>query len=111
MTKKTAQKAAPRGKAPKAHGGKFVVVRTYSAGVHVGTLVSHNGLDVVLAGARRLWRWRGANSLHEVALRGVAEEYTRLSEPVDEIALTEAVEVITCTPEARDNLVRSRWGA
>jgi len=103
----TKKKAAPRGKSQAA--GRFVVVRTYSAGVHVGTLVSHSGLDVVLADARRLWRWQGAHTLHEVALRGVAEAYTRLSEPVARIALTEAVEVIDATAEARANLTRSRW--
>lgn len=91
--------------------GPFVVVRTYSAGVHVGTLVSRKGRDAVLSNARRLWRWRGANTLNEVALRGVAEEYTRLSEPVSSITLTEAVEVIVTTKAAAANLSRSRWAA
>lgn len=89
----------------------FVVVRTYSAGVHVGKLVSRRGCDVVLTNARRLWRWRGANTLNEVALRGVAEEYTRISEPVDSITLTEAIEVLVTTKMAAANLSRSRWSA
>ncbi len=89
----------------------FVVVRTYSAGVHVGTLVSRSGREVTLADARRLWRWSGANTLHEVALRGVDEKYTRLSEPVAMITLTEAIEIIPATAEATANLARSRWGA
>ncbi len=96
--------------------GKFVVVRSYAAGVHVGTLVesrdSESGRAIVtLKNARRLWRWRGANSLHEVALRGVAEEYTRLSEAVAEVEVRDVLEVITATPEARANLERSRWAA
>ena len=89
--------------------GPFVVVRTYSAGVHCGTLVSQKGREVVLSDARRLWRWSGANTLHEVALRGVDEAYTRLSKPVASITLTEAVEVIPATKAAADNLARSRW--
>jgi hypothetical protein len=89
----------------------FVVVRTYSAGVHVGTLVKHAGREVVLANARRVWRWRGANSLNELALKGAAEDYTRISEPVAEITLTEATEVIPATKEAAANLSRSRWAA
>ena len=89
----------------------FVVVRTYSAGVHVGTLVSRKGREVVLADARRVWRWRGANTLHELSLRGASEEWTRISEPVAEITLTEAIEVIVATPEAARNLSRSRWSA
>lgn len=87
----------------------FVVVRTYSAGVHCGTLEGRMGREVVLSDARRLWRWSGANTLHEVALRGVDEAYTRLSEPVASITLTEAVEVIPATAQAAANLGRSRW--
>ena len=35
--------------------GKFCVIRTYSAGVHVGTLTKHKGTKVTLANARRIW--------------------------------------------------------
>ena len=90
--------------------GSFVLVRTYSAGVHCGRLVSREGRECVLAEARRIWRWRGANTLHEIALRGVSEEYTRISEPVESIMLTEAIEVIRCSAESIENLIRSRWG-
>ncbi len=89
----------------------FVVVWTYSAGVHVGTLVKREGREVTLADTRRLWRWSGANTLHEVALHGVDEKYTRLSEPVATITLTEAIEIIPATAAAAANLRRSRWGA
>lgn len=89
---------------------KFVIVRTYSAGVHCGELVKRSGKDVVLTNARRIWRWRGANTLHELALRGAAKEWTRISEPVAEITLTEAVEIIACSEAARVNLSGSRWG-
>lgn len=88
---------------------KFVIVRTYSAGVHIGELVSRKGTEVTLANARRLWRWRGANTLNEVALRGVAQEYTRLSEPVPSIDLTQAIEVIPVSRGAVVSLTASRW--
>lgn len=45
---------------------QYVVVRTYSAGVHAGELVSQNGKEVTLKNARRIWYWRGANTLHEI---------------------------------------------
>lgn len=89
---------------------QVVVVRTYSAGVHVGTLVECKGQEVILRDARRVWRWRGANTLHELALRGASTtEYTRISEPVPEILLTQATEVIPASKEAAANLARSRW--
>ena len=90
--------------------GEFVVVRTYSAGVHFGTLAEIAGTCVKLTGARRVWRWRGANSLNELANAGAAEEYTRISEPVEAILLTESIEVIPCTKKGKANLSRSRWG-
>lgn len=90
--------------------GKFVIVRTLSAGVHVGILMRCNGTAVELKNARRLWRWRGANSLHELSIRGAAKEWTRISEPVETILLTQAIEIIPCTEVAQKNLEQSRWG-
>ena len=87
---------------------EIVVVRTYSAGVHIGELVSRKGSEVTLRNACRLWRWRGANTLHEVALRGVADEHTRISERVTGITLTGAIEVIPATVEAAATF-GSRW--
>lgn len=88
---------------------QYVVVRTHSAGVHVGELVERKGSELTLANASRLWRWRGANSLHEVALRGVAQEWTRISEQVPSIVLTGAIEIIAASPTARANLTIPRW--
>ena len=96
-------------KATKKSAAKWVVVRTYSAGVHCGELVSLDGTEAIIRNARRIWRWRGANTLHEVALRGVDMEYSRISEPVEEITLTQAIEVISATAAARENLEVSRW--
>lgn len=79
---------------------QYVVVRTYSAGVHVGTLDQRNGKEVMLLDARRIWNWNGANTLHEIALRGVAQG-SRVSEPVSRILLTEAIEIIAATDAAR----------
>ena len=75
--------------------GPLSIIRTYSAGVHVGEVVGHDGTVVKLKNARRLWRWRGANTLNEISLSGVnRNEYTRISEIVSEITLTEAIEII-----------------
>ena len=74
--------------------GTFVLVRTYSAGVHFGTLVSKDGQEVVLRDARRLWSWTGALSLSEVATKGIKIDSSKISVPVDEIILPQAVEII-----------------
>lgn len=88
---------------------QYVVVRTYSAGVHVGELVERKEKEAVLANARRIWRWDGANTLHEVANHGVAKT-SKVSEPVESITLTEVIEVISATAEARENLESQEWG-
>ena len=89
---------------------KFVVVRTYSAGVHFGKLVSQSddAKVVVLKAARRMWRWSGAYTLNEVAAKGIGAE-SKVSCPVPEIRLSEAIEVITCTSEGRASLEASKW--
>lgn len=74
--------------------GSFVLIRSYSAGVHFGTLESRKGKEVHLKNARRLWNWNGALSLSEVAMKGVDIKNSKISVPVDEIIITEAVEII-----------------
>ena len=107
-----ATKKAAKGNSKKATNGKsartFVLVRTYSAGVHVGELVERRGREVDLANARRIWSWKGANTLHEVSLSGVASG-SRVSQPVEAITVLEAIEVIACTPEARRVIESVPW--
>ena len=83
--------------------GKHVIVRTYSAGVHFGTLKGREGQEVVLANARRLWYWEGAFTLSAVSLDGVKKS-SKLSVTVPEILLTEAVEIVPCSAKASKNL-------
>lgn len=86
---------------------KAVLVRTYSAGVHFGFLVSRKGKEVSLSGSRRIWSWKGANSLSEIATSGVAAG-SRVAVAVDTV-LTEAIEIIDCKPEAVKNLTAATW--
>jgi len=83
--------------------GKYVVVRTYSAGVHMGTLVSQKGQEVVLENARRLWSWVGAFTLSEVATNGVAAG-SKMSVAVPSITLTQAIEIIQVSPVTAKSL-------
>lgn len=80
--------------------GQHCVVRTFSAGVHLGEVASKDGKSVVLKNARRLWRWQGAFTLSEVATKGVAKT-SRIAVAVPVIELTEAIELIPTSEEAR----------
>ena len=82
---------------------KYVVIRTYSAGVHCGTLVSQKGKEVLLKNARRIWQWIGAFTLSEVSQRGISAG--RVSCTVPMIVLTEAIEIIPCSVEGKKSLL------
>lgn len=84
----------------------FVIVRTYSAGVHFGYLKSRNGKEVVLKDARRAWYWSGAATLSEMSIRGVKNpDKCKFPEPVGEILLTQAIEILYCTEDAKQSLL------
>lgn len=93
--------------------GTMVVVRTYSAGVHFGTLAAANksGRKVTLTDARRIWYWKGANTLHEIATEGVNVKESKVSKPVARIVLTEATEVLAMTDAATANLAGASWAS
>lgn len=74
--------------------GDFVLIRTYSAGVHFGTLFEKDGKEVTLINARRLWSWTGALSLSEIANKGLDLKNSKISVAVEAITLTEATEII-----------------
>ena len=82
--------------------GKYVMCRTYSAGVFAGTLEERNGKEVRLSNARRIWYWDGAASLSQLAQSGTSKpENCKFPEPVSEVLLTEAVEIIPITDDAK----------
>ena len=84
---------------------EYVIVRTYSAGVFAGNLVSRKGQEVVLKDARRIWYWAGANSLSELAMRGTNKpNKCKFPIAVTKIELTQAIEIIYCTKEAEKNI-------
>jgi len=89
----------------------IVMVRTYSAGVHFGELVSREGKEVVLKNAHRVFYWTNACSLSQLAIQGSQNKNAenKISMAVPEIILTEAIEIIPMTKEAFDNLTAIIW--
>lgn len=82
--------------------GKYCMVRTYSAGVFAGTVKERNGKEIVLTNARRIWHWRGAASLSQLATDGTSKpNECKFPCPVNEVLLTEAIEIIPITDKAK----------
>ena len=85
--------------------GQYCMVRTYSAGVFAGTIVSRKGKEVLLKNARRIWYWAGAASLSQLAMSGTSQpEKCKFPEPVSEVILTEVIEIIPITAMAKKSI-------
>lgn len=84
---------------------KYVMVRTYSAGVFAGTLVKRNGTELILADARRIWEWDGASSLSQLAMEGTSKPLDcKFPCEVTEILLTGVIEIIKISELAKENI-------
>jgi hypothetical protein len=80
--------------------GRRCVIRTYSAGVHIGkvTQVSPDSMGVLLTDAIRLWEWRGGGlSLSAVANNGIKGGRVNRT---GEVYLTNVIEFIPTTAAA-----------
>ncbi len=79
----------------------FFIVRTFSAGVFFGHIEKREGKEVEMSNARRLWYWKGAASLSQLAMEGVKYPSScKFPIPVDRVVLTEVIEILDCTETA-----------
>ena len=80
---------------------KYVIVRTYSAGVFAGNLESREGQEVVLTNARRLWYWAGAASLSQLAVDGTSKpDQCKFPVAVPRVELLQAIEILDVSAKA-----------
>ena len=91
---------------PNAHPmtGRRCLIRTYSAGVHIGDVVSVNGMEIHLKNALRLWKWEGGGlSISAVATNGI--KGGRINK-TSEVYLTNVIEIIPTTSEAESTFAK-----
>lgn len=92
-------------KADSLDGMKYVIVRTYSAGVFAGYLESRTGQEVVIRNARRLWYWEGAASLSQMAEEGTSKPNScKFPQEVNRIELLNAIEILDATKRAQESI-------
>lgn len=83
----------------------YKIVRTYSAGVFAGEIVSRTGQEVVMKNARRLWYWDGAASLSQLAVDGVSKpENCKFPCEVARVELLQVIEILDCSEKARASI-------
>lgn len=84
---------------------KYQIVRTYSAGVFAGYIVSRNGREVIMRDARRLWYWDGAASLSQLAMEGTKKPETcKFPCEVERVELLEVIEILDVTKNAEESI-------
>jgi len=84
---------------------KYVIVRSYGAGVFAGYIESRNGREVVMINARRLFRWYGAATLSQLAMDGTSlPEDCKFPCEVNRVTILEAVEIIETTDKAEKSI-------
>ena len=80
---------------------KKVIVRGDRSGVFFGTITKKEGREVTLENCRRLWFWRGAASISQLAVDGTSNPSgCNFTVTVERITILDAIEIILCTDKA-----------
>ena len=84
---------------------RYVIVRTYSAGVFAGELKSRKGQEVILENARRIWYWSGAATLSQLAMEGTKDPGNcKFPCEVKRVQLLQAIEILDVTLQAEKSI-------
>lgn len=84
---------------------QYVIVRTQSAGVFAGYITSRDGQEVVMRDARRIWYWKGAASLSQLANEGTKNPTEcKFPAPVSRVELLQVIEILDVTKEAEKSI-------
>lgn len=79
----------------------YVIVRC-PAGLFFGTLESRSGTEATVRNARRMWYWKGAASISQIANEGVkCPNECKFPAAVKRIDLTGVIEILHVTERAR----------
>jgi hypothetical protein len=85
--------------------GKYVIVRADRAGVFAGTLETREGAETTLTDARRLFYWKGAASLSQLAVDGTsAPKECKFPVAVPRVVLLGTIEILDVTEKARKSI-------
>jgi hypothetical protein len=94
--------------APSKDGLTYCIVHTYSTGVWAGWVDLKNyGEKMIVKDARRLWRWWSEFTLSALAITGIKpgkEQENKYAMPVDQVYLTNVIEIIPCTETAKNQI-------
>jgi hypothetical protein len=85
--------------------GKYVIVRTYSAGVFFAILKKIDKDTAILDSSRRIWKWVGATELTDLAVHGVTDKVESRISVVSHGRIVLGVnEIILCSEKCIKNI-------
>lgn len=80
---------------------QYYIIRAKDAGVFFGNIKERKGDEVVLTDCRRIWYWKGAASLSQLATEGVNDQrLSKFTVIVPEITVLGVIEIIPCSDKA-----------
>lgn len=85
----------------------YVIVRADKAGVFFGQLVKKEGSEVTLNNCRKLYYWKNACAVEQLALDGVREDTKndcKFTVVVDNVTINNYTQIIPCSEKAVANL-------
>ncbi len=86
-------------------GSEYVIVRSDKAGVFIGILHSLSGTTAVLNKCRRVWYWKGAASVSQLAKDGTDNKESKISVETDDHLVLGICEVVPCTKRASEKIL------
>ena len=85
----------------------YVIVRADRAGVFFGQLVKKEGSEVTLNKCRKLYFWKNACAVEQLALDGVLESTKsecKFTVTVDNLTIANWIQIIPCSEKAIKNI-------
>lgn len=80
---------------------QFYIIRAAEAGVFFGHIKERNGNEVILTDCRRIWYWKGAASISQLATEGVKDQrLSKFTVTVPEMTVLGVIEIIPCSAAA-----------
>ena len=81
------------------------IVRANGAGVFFGEIKEKDGNRVVMTNARRIWYWKGASSLSQLAQEGTSDPSNcKFPISVDEVEVFNVLEILSVTDKAAKSI-------
>jgi hypothetical protein len=81
----------------------YVIVRADRAGVFFGQLVKKEGSEVTLNNCRKLYYWKNAAAVEQLALDGVREDTKnecKFTVTVNNVTINNYIQIIPCSEKA-----------